>query len=297
MSTTVEEGFIAGVPLALMPGLQRVLAANAGSMTGPGTNTYLLGVQEVWIIDPGPRLPAHALALMTAIGDRRVAGIVVTHTHPDHSPLAVEMHQLTGAPRIGALPRDRAHHDATFQPEITASDGMVLQTDVGPLTLLATPGHASNHFCPWWARAGVLFSGDHVLQGVTPVILPPDGDMSEYLASLRRLQALPLQAIAPGHGGLIENPQQNLAALVAHRLKREAKVALALHSLASGAPVAVEALLPLAYDDVPLAMHGWARHSLLAHLLKLAGEGRATCHGEPPATGQTDLRLFGLPVP
>lgn len=294
----VDSGeFLAGRPLTLGAGLQRLVVPNAGPMTGPGTNTYLLGEREVWVIDPGPALPEHGEALLAAIAGRRVRGIVVTHTHGDHSPLAAWLHERTGAPRIGRLAQHSAYQDPTFVPEVVPEDGYVLETDVGDVQLLATPGHASNHLCAWWPAGGVLFTGDHVLQGVTPVILPPDGDMGEYLASLTRLQALPLQAIAPGHGGLITDPQANLAALVAHRLKREAKVLAALAAVAAQGLVPVEELLPMAYDDVPVAMHGWAKYSLLAHLLKLVNEGRALCAGEAPRGDGADQRRFGLPAP
>lgn len=294
----VEPGeFNPGQPLWLGAGLQRLVVPNAGPMTGPGTNTYLLGEREVWVIDPGPALPEHGDALLAAIAGRPVGGILVTHTHGDHSPLAAWLHAQTGAPRIGRLARHAAYQDPTFVPDIVPEDGYVLETDVGEVQLLATPGHASNHLCIWWPAGGLLFTGDHVLQGVTPVILPPDGDMGEYLASLTRLQALPLQTIAPGHGSLITAPQANLAALVAHRLRREAKVLAALGAVAAQGPVPVEELLPLAYDDVPVAMHGWARYSLLAHLLKLVDEGRALCEGEPPGEREQDLRRFGVPAP
>jgi glyoxylase-like metal-dependent hydrolase (beta-lactamase superfamily II) len=289
--------FTPGAPVALTAGLQRVVVPNAGPMTGPGTNTYLLGEREVWVIDPGPALPVHGEALLAAIAGRPVGGIVVTHTHGDHSPLAAWLHEQTGAPRIGRFARHAGYQDSTFVPEIVPEDGYVLETDVGELQLLATPGHASNHLCGWWPASGVLFTGDHVLQGVTPVILPPDGDMGEYLASLARLQTLPLLAIAPGHGGLITDPQANLAALVAHRLKREAKVLAALGTVAAQGAVPVEDLLPVAYDDVPVAMHGWARYSLLAHLLKLVNEERALCLGTAPKGGAPDHRRFGLPAP
>ncbi len=289
--------FTPGTPETLTPGLQRLVVPNAGPMTGPGTNTYLLGQGEVWVIDPGPALPEHGEALLAAIAGRPVGGIVVTHTHGDHSPLAAWLHDRTGAPRIGRLARHAAYQDPTFLPEIVPEDGYVLETDVGEVQLLATPGHASNHLCVWWPAGGVLFTGDHVLQGVTPVILPPDGDMGEYLASLARLQPLPLRAIAPGHGGLITDPHANLAALVAHRLKREAKVLAALSAVAAQGLVPLEELLPVAYDDVPVAMHGWARYSLLAHLLKLASEGRALCAGEAPVGSEQDHRRFGMPAP
>ena len=286
----------------LPTGMQRLTVPNPGPMTGPGTNTYLLGRDEVWVIDPGPVLPVHGEALLAAIRGRRVGGIICTHTHSDHSPLAAWLHERTGAPRIGRRARHAAYQDPTFVPEVEPEDGHVLGTDVGTVQLLATPGHASNHLCVWWPEAGMLFTGDHVLQGVTPVILPPDGDMGEYLASLERLRQLPLRAIAPGHGGIITNPHENLTGLIAHRLKRESKVLAALAAVAAQGAVPVEVLLPHAYDDVPVAMHGWARYSLLAHLLKLVGEGRVLCSGDAPVGdaavgGATDHRLFELPAP
>ena len=263
--------FAPGRPVEVLPGIRRIVAPNPGRMTGPGTNTWLYGRERVLVVDPGPDLPAHVAALVAALGTARVAAILVTHTHRDHSPAAAPLHALCGAPRIGRLPRAREFHDASFHPDVVAEDGARFACDAGELVAVPTPGHASNHVCWHHPRTRSLATGDHVLGTVSPVILPPDGDMSEYLDSLARLQQLDLGALLPGHGPVLHDPPRVLAGLVRHRLAREAKVQAALGS----APRGLDVLLARVYDDVDPALHGIARHSLLAHLIRLERDGRA----------------------
>ncbi|HXQ63218.1 MAG TPA: MBL fold metallo-hydrolase [Steroidobacteraceae bacterium] len=258
------------VPVA--PGVRRVLAPNPGPMTGSGTNTYLVGRERLVILDPGPAIDSHVAAILAAVGGARVVAIAVTHTHRDHSPAAAPLHAALGAPRRGAVPRHREFHDPSFVADLPAGDGCILATDVGELVAVATPGHASNHLC-WFEPAGRrLYTGDHVLGTVSPVILPPDGDMTEYLDSLARLDALDAQAILPGHGPVLAEPKVVIAALVRHRQMREARVLAALRDLG---PASIETLLPHVYADVDPARHAIARYSLEAHLLKLERECRA----------------------
>jgi glyoxylase-like metal-dependent hydrolase (beta-lactamase superfamily II) len=258
------------VPVA--PGVRRVLAPNPGHMTGPGTNTYLVGRERLVILDPGPAIDSHVAAIVAAVAGATVVAIAVTHTHHDHSAAAAPLHAALGAPRRGAAPRHREFHDATFVADLPTGDGAILDTDVGELLAVATPGHASNHLC--WFEPGErrLYTGDHVLGTVSPVILPPDGDMSEYLDSLARIDALAAQAILPGHGPVLEQPRAVIAALIRHRLMREQRVLAALQDLG---PASIEALLPRVYADVDPALHSVARYSLEAHLLKLEHECRA----------------------
>lgn len=257
-----------GRPVALSPGVVRLTAPNPGPMTGPGTNSYLVGTTEVVVVDPGPDEPAHVDALVEA-GAGRVRWIVVTHTHPDHAPAAAALAQRTGAEVLGFGPRDG------FEPDRVVGDGFELGGDDFCLRAVHTPGHASNHLC--WMMLGeqLLFSGDHIMQGSTVVIAPPDGDMAEYLASLQLLLDLdpPMRAIAPGHGVLIESPGSVVQAVIAHRLEREGAVRQALQSARRGS---VDDLLPTVYADVPEALHPVARYSLWAHLRKLRAEGAAT---------------------
>ncbi len=273
-----------GKPVRLSSNVWRVTAPNPGPMTGPGTNSYLVGADEQWtVIDPGPADPAHVQALQdaAAAAGGHITRILVTHTHRDHSPAAAPLAVATGAPVWGRVAVHPDWQDSSFAPVHQPQHGELIDCAPGVrLRVLHTPGHASNHLCFLLTEAGgegLLFTGDHVMQGSTVVINPPDGDMAAYLASLQALLAEPLHWLAPGHGFLVAEPHAVLRALIAHRLKREAKVAAAL---AAVGPADIDALLPQVYDDVPAALHGVARRSLLAHLLKLQHDGAARCEDE-----------------
>jgi len=270
-----------GRAVRLSPRIVRVTAPNPGPMTGPGTNSYLVGEGAAWtVIDPGPVSEPHLQALLAAAGDAggRIERILVTHTHRDHSPGAVALAAATGAPVWGRVAAHPQWQDASFAPDCEAQHGERLP--LGPQTTLRvvhTPGHASNHLCFLLEEERTLFTGDHVMQGSTVVINPPDGDMTAYLQALQALQGEDLDWLAPGHGFLVADPPTVLRGLVAHRLRREAKVAAALRALG---PCGIDALLPAVYDDVPEALHAVARRSLLAHLLKLRAEGTAGVAGD-----------------
>jgi glyoxylase-like metal-dependent hydrolase (beta-lactamase superfamily II) len=254
----------------LLDDVVRVRAANPGVLTGAGTNTYLVGRRHLAVIDPGPDDPRH-LDAVAAAGSGRIRWILVTHTHPDHAPGAARLAAWTGAERLGAASR------GGFVADRLPGDGPVLADP--DLTAVATPGHASDHRCYLLERPGgdgprrVLFTGDHVLQGSTVVIPPPDGDMGAYLASLRRVRALdpPVDVIAPGHGEPIVDPAAAVADLLAHRLARGEKVAAALRAAGRAT---VSELVPVVYDDVDWERFPIARRSLWAHLRLLAAEGR-----------------------
>jgi glyoxylase-like metal-dependent hydrolase (beta-lactamase superfamily II) len=267
----VRTQLVPGKCIPLVPGVRRIVAGNAGLMTGPGTNTYLIGHDEVAVLDPGPDDARHLESILAAAGGV-IRWIIVTHTHPDHSPLAGRLAGRTGAQVIGLAPPDDGRQDAAFVPQHLPRDGERLLLGDGPLIAIHTPGHASNCVCYLWERERLLFTGDHVLEGVTPVILPPDGDMSAYLLSLEKLQSRDFERIAPGHGELMEHGKDVLAALRAHRLAREAKVLAGLRRLAAAR---LDELTAVVYDDVAVERHRWARLTLEAHLIKLAREGQA----------------------
>ena len=264
-------------------GVRRLVARNPGFMTGPGTNTYLVGVERCAVIDPGPHDLVHIERILEAAGGR-VTAILATHTHPDHSPAVAALAQATGAEVLGRGAPVHGRQDATFAPTRVLNDGDVVR--VGDLALRAihTPGHASNHLCYFLEGAGLLFSGDHVMQGSTVVIGPPDGNMQVYLQSLARLQREPVTRIAPGHGTVIEDAQAEVTRLIAHRLQREAKV---VERLRRAGRVTLDVLVTSVYDDVDPRLHPVAKGSLLAHLLKLEAEGRAARDQAADATWWT----------
>lgn len=274
----IHADIVPGRAVRLSAHVIRVTAPNPGPMTGPGTNSYLVGAGDRWtVIDPGPAIDAHVHTLL-AQAPGRIERILVTHTHGDHSPAAVALAAATGAPVFGRRALHPEWQDPRFAPEreIEHGERLVLAEGV-TLRAIHTPGHASNHLCYLLEEEKTLFTGDHVMQGSTVVINPPDGDMAEYLRTLRALLDEDLEWLAPGHGFLVAGPQAVLRGLIAHRLRREAKVADALRAAAQ-API--DALLPRVYDDVPAALHAMARRSLLAHLLKLERDGRAALHDE-----------------
>jgi glyoxylase-like metal-dependent hydrolase (beta-lactamase superfamily II) len=272
---------VPGLPVRLSPRVLRITAPNAGMMTGPGTNTYLVGSPDggpLAVIDPGPDDPAHRQAILAA-APRAITHVIVTHTHPDHSPGAAALARATGARVWGRRAPPHAGQDTAFAPDHEPADGEALALGPGcTLVALHTPGHASNHLCWRLPQEKTLFTGDHVMQGSTVVINPPDGDMAAYLRALEGLLALDLDWFAPGHGFLVAEPHALVRALIAHRLKREAKVAAALAAAAGAATLAE--LVGTVYDDTPAALHPVAQRSLLAHLLKLQAEGRACREGE-----------------
>jgi glyoxylase-like metal-dependent hydrolase (beta-lactamase superfamily II) len=270
--TTTSEPAAPGASVTLAPGVRRVRAPNAGMMTGSGTNTYLLGARELTVLDPGPDDASHLRNILAAAGPvtrARIRWVAVTHTHRDHSPLATELARVTGARLIGLPAPADGRQDERFQPQQLPRDGERLALGDVSLIAIHTPGHASNCVCYLEPEARMLFTGDHVLGGVSPVILPPDGEMAAYLDSLEKLGGYDFERIAPGHGEVLERGKEVIEQLRAHRLARESKV---LRSIGAGATL--DELIPRVYDDVPVERHEWAKLTLRAHLIKLEREGR-----------------------
>lgn len=263
-----------GVPFRLNSRVRRLVAPNAGVMTGPGTNTYLLGDEEVAVLDPGPALPEHIDAILDA-GDDRIRWIVCTHTHPDHSPAWKAVAEATGAQVIGASPPDDMFQDDTFKPTLELQHDYVLSAKEFTLRAVHTPGHVGNHYCFFLEEEGMMFAGDHIMNGSTVVIIPPSGNMKAYIESLQRLLDYPLQFIAPGHGDVMPEPKATVDWLVNHRLMREQKV---IDGLRSTGRAPLEELVKVVYDDVDTSLHKMAQLSLSAHLIKLSEENRARQH-------------------
>ena len=275
-STKTTYDLVAGEVKQLDRWVARLVAPNPGPMTGPGTNTYFVGDRALAIIDPGPLDDRHLAAILAHAGGR-IRWILCTHAHHDHSPAAARLARATGAQLIGIPPPVSRRHDQTFVPDRTVADGESLQLGDVVLRTVHTPGHAPNHVCFQLAATGMLFTGDHVMQGSTVVIAPPEGDMRDYLASLRRLLMIEIPVIAPGHGYLIGAAHREVRSLVEHRLWREARVAAALerHRDAS-----VEALVDDVYPDLRPVLRPAAMQSLRAHLIKLVQDGRARATGD-----------------
>ncbi|MEO8280501.1 MAG: MBL fold metallo-hydrolase [Ideonella sp.] len=267
--------------------LIRVTANNGSMMTGPGTNTYLIatpsrdGADEWAVVDPGPPDPAHVDAVVAA-APGPIRWIFATHTHRDHSPATVMLRERTGATVHGRVADFPEWQDQTFVPDVALQGGERFVFGSGAaatsLSVIHTPGHASNHLCYLVEEEKTLLTGDHVMQSSTVVINPPDGDMTAYLLSLRSLIAgLDIEWIAPGHGFLMDRPVAAMQAIVEHRLRREAKVFDAVEQLG---PANSETLLHRVYADVPQRLHAMALRSLTAHLQKLERDGRCRRAGD-----------------
>jgi glyoxylase-like metal-dependent hydrolase (beta-lactamase superfamily II) len=254
----------------IAPGVRRLVARNPGFMTGPGTNTYLVGHERYLVIDPGPEDPIHIERILKETGGR-IEAVLATHTHPDHSPAAKALADATGAQVMGKAAPVHGRQDSGFAPSKQLHDGDRVTVDSLTLRVVHTPGHASNHLCYLLEGTGLLFTGDHLMQGSTVVIGPPDGSMTEYLRSLERLQTLPVTRLAPGHGLTIEDAQGEIVRIIAHRLQREAKV---VERLGRTGTSNIDTLVASVYDDVDPRLHPVAKGSLLAHLLKLEQDGR-----------------------
>jgi glyoxylase-like metal-dependent hydrolase (beta-lactamase superfamily II) len=253
----------------LAAGVRRLVAPNPSMMTGPGTNTYLIGEDEIAVLDPGPAIAEHIEDIILK-SMSSVRWILATHTHPDHSPGVVALAEKTGAEILGIPAPDGQHQDKTFVPTRQLQDGDVLETKEFRLEAVHTPGHASNHLCFRHAGLNWLFTGDHVIDGSTVVIDPPDGNMKDYIESLQRCRDLGCDALVPGHGELIEDPVSVIDWIIKHRLERETKV---LAAVEANPNLTTYELVPHVYTDVNPHLYGWAERSLLAHVLKLEADG------------------------
>lgn len=267
-----------GLAEQVEPLVRRVLAANASPYTYTGTQTYLVGAgQDVAVIDPGPDEPAHVAAILAAIGTGRVAAIVCTHTHRDHSPAAAPLAARTGAPIIGCAPlalsdegpRADAAFDHAYRPDRVLSDGESLTGDGWTLTAVATPGHTSNHLCFALEESGALFTGDHVMGWSTSVVAPPDGDMGAYMASLAKVHDRDDRVLYPAHGPAIDRPRQLVRGMIGHRRQRERQIL----GLLAEQPQQSGDMVQRMYKGLDERLLGAARLSILAHLIDLENRG------------------------
>ena len=268
---------VPGTLVTIAPDVRRLTAPNPGMMTGPGTNTYLIGDRTtgIAVIDPGPPLDEHLGRILEA-GEGAIRWILYTHTHSDHSPGARLLRERTGARIYGIPAPEHGNQDRSSAPDHVVHDGERLSLAGVTLRVLHTPGHASNQCCYLLEAHKLLFTGDHLMQGSTVVINPPDGEMHTYFRQLERLYDEDLACLAPGHGFLLGQPYDAVLRVLRHRLQRENKVVKALTALG---PATEATLLPAVYNDTPEKLHGMAARSLLAHLIKLERDGRARQQG------------------
>ncbi len=276
-----ENDWTVGKAVRLRRGLLRVLAPNPSPMTWRGTNSYVLGDTTVAVIDPGPDDPNHLAALVAAIGGRPVSHIIVTHSHRDHSTLARSLAQATGGPVLAygnslagrsvvmtglaatGLVGGGEGVDVEFMPDDRLRDGQVIDGDGWTLRVVHTPGHLGNHICLRWGH--MMFTGDHVMGWATSLVSPPDGDLSDFMMSCRKLARLPSGPAYPGHGPVVANTTTRIGWLVSHRLKREAQIIAAL----SQGHATVPELTATIYADTAPALHPAGARNVLAHLIDL----------------------------
>ena len=259
------------VPKQITPLVRRITAGNPGMFTGPGTNTYLIGDEEVTVIDPGPALHEHIEAIIQASAN--IKQILLTHTHPDHSPGTRLLQDNIGVPVFALITESSKDQDTTFTPERILIDGEIIANEYYSIEVIHTPGHASNHLCYLLKDEKLLFTGDHIMDGSTVVIASPDGSMQDYIDSLAKLKEYDLNKIAPGHGELIDEPYAVVDWIIKHRFERESKVIDVLKQHNSGD---LNTLVKDIYSDVNPMLHPVAKWSLESHLVKLMDEGIVT---------------------
>ncbi len=259
------------------PLVRRILAPNPSAFTYTGTQTYVVGRGAVAVIDPGPDLPEHVEAILAATAGERIAAIVCTHTHRDHSPAAALLKAASGAEIVGCAPlaldddgpRADAAFDTGYAPDRVLGDGGRISGEGWTIEAVATPGHTSNHLCYALAESGALFTGDHVMGWSTSVVSPPDGDMAAYMASLERLMARDDQIYYPAHGAPVEQPRRLVRGMIGHRRQREGQIVRLLGEAARPIPEMVARM----YAGIDERLRGAAGRSVLAHLIDLETRG------------------------
>ena len=292
----------AGQALVLEPGLRRILAPNPSPMTYRGTNTYVLGDRALAVIDPGPADDVHLQAILSALEPgQSISHIIVTHSHLDHSPLAAPLSAHTGAPVIAfgdatagrsAVMTDLVRSglreggegiDIGFRPDQVVTDGETIEGDGWSLDVLHTPGHLGNHISLGWQDA--CFTADHVMGWASSLVSPPDGDLTDFMASCDRLRERPWRVFYPGHGAPITDPAGRVDWLVAHRLSRETSILDALKIR----PATARQLAEQIYTDTPSSLLPAAERNVLAHLVDLAGKSRVSFAGPISASAEFTL--------
>jgi len=293
-----------GIATEVAPQVRAIVANNPGPYTFKGTVSYIVGRGKVAILDPGPDDDAHIAALLDAVRGETVTGIFVTHTHRDHSPAVPKVKVPTGATvyaegqhrparplNIGEASRLDASADLEFRPDVALADGDVVTGDGWTLEAVTTPGHTANHMAFAFKEADLVFSGDHVMAWSTSIVAPPDGAMSDYMASLEKLARRSEPIYLPGHGGLVREAPRFVRAYIAHRQGREASILRRLAKGAADIPTLVRAI----YIGLDPRLAGAAALSVLAHLEDLVARGVVLTEGAPAIGGV--YRLADVPLP
>ncbi|MES5097351.1 MBL fold metallo-hydrolase [Agrobacterium sp. BA1120] len=283
-----------GIAVPVAEGVQRITVNNPSAFTFHGTNSYIVGDKSVAVIDPGPDDEAHFQALMAALAGRDVTHIFVSHTHRDHSPLAARLKLATGALTVAEGPHRAARplhegernpfaesSDTAFEPDIALGDGKSISGDGWALTALHTPGHTANHSAFALDDTGIVFSADHVMAWATTIVAPPDGSMSDYMASLAKLLKRKDRLFLPGHGGPVNDPTAFMRGLRAHRRMREKAV---LARIKAGDRT-IPDMVKIIYRSTDPRLHGAAALSVLAHIEDLIEKGEVQTDGPPSLNG------------
>ena len=271
-----------GISEDIYPNLKRIIAPNPSPMTFWGTNTYILGTNELAIIDPGPAVQSHVDAIMSSLNkNQSITHILITHSHIDHSPLAKQLSERTSAPILAfgesspgksAIMTNLKNLDGgegidyDFKPDVTLNDNQILKNKEWCIKSLHTPGHMGNHLCFSWEGESILFSGDLVMGWATSMVSPPDGDLTDFMNSIKSLKLRsPDKLFFPGHGAPIENPSLRLQELYEHRKKREREILSALETGLATIPEITESV----YADLDKKLITAAKRNVLAHLIDL----------------------------
>lgn len=285
--TTME--FTYGEPAPVSPGIVCIVAPNASPLTFKGTNTYLVGMTELAVIDPGPTDDAHREAILKAAAGRPIRQILVTHAHRDHVDGAAALKAATGAPVMGfgreefppvgpdTNPQGSEFIDYVFTPDVKLAHGALIEEKEWRLQAIHTPGHAPDHLCFALLGRGVLFSGDHVMAWNTTLVAPPEGSMADYVESLTLLLPRTESVFLPGHGGRLDDPQRTVRAYLLHRRWREEQVMEAIR----GGVRTIQSIVPVIYPTIDHKLSSAAALSVQAHVEHLIARGLVTCDGSP----------------
>jgi len=287
-----------GIPENMSPLITRVLCENPSPYTYTGTGTYIVGAnQSLAVIDPGPLDHKHGKAILQAVAGKTISHIFVTHSHIDHSPLSCWLSEQTGAPvyaygphgagrKAGLENEDvEAGADKVFMPDLFLKNGDLIEGDGWTLKALHTPGHTANHMCFTLIEENTMFVGDHIMGWATTVISPPDGDMRDYLASLKKVAEESPEKLVPTHGPWVTNPAKFIRGIITHRKMREGQI---LKHLEDG-PMTINIMVERMYKGVDKRLHEAAARSVLGHLIALVDEKRVSCEGDVRLSGKYTL--------